>query len=574
MPIFNTSKQPHSQSKKMKPIIGISVNYKDGTSRIADAYVQAVVLAGGTPLLVPVTDDEQTLAAAVRQLDGLVLSGGVDIDPKYFGEEIIPECGTIDATRDTYDLRLIDYARRYQTPILGICRGMQILNVQMGGTLYQDIYAQNTTALLCHDQGDTPRTEPTHAVQIEKDSKLAAIVNANTLSVNSFHHQAVKDVAPTLCTSARSTDGLCEAVESPDYPIIAVQWHPENLAVAGRKEQRALFEWLVGEAKIHHEAQRLHDRIIALDSHCDTPMVYTDGMDFGQRNDGALVDFVKMDEGRLDTIFMAAYIPQKGLDEMATAEATQLAFDTLKLIHNQVDRNADKARIATSADEIRAAKRAGLKAVVPVVENGYAIGSDLGNIERFYNLGVRYITLCHNGDNLICDSASRTQHTHGGLSRFGRQVIAEMNRLGIMVDLSHAGEESFWQALDCSATPIICSHSSARTLCDHPRNLTDAQLRALAASGGVCQVCLYDGFLTTAEGTANVQTAVNHIDHIVQTAGIDCVGIGSDFDGGGTIRGCRASNELVNITKELLRRGYTPDDLRKIWGENLLRILR
>lgn len=558
----------------MKPIIGISVNYKDGTSRIADAYVQAVVLAGGTPLLVPVTDDEQTLAAAVRQLDGLVLSGGADIDPKYFGEEVMPECGAIDATRDTYDLRLIDYARRYQTPILGICRGMQILNVQMGGTLYQDIYAQNTATLLRHDQGGTPRTEATHQVTVGQGTKLEEITAAKTLSVNSFHHQAVKDVAPTLCASAHSTDGLCEAVESPDYPIVGVQWHPENLAVAGQKEHRALFEWLVGEAKIHHEAQWLHDRIIALDSHCDTPMVYTDGMDFGRRNANALVDFVKMDEGRLDTIFMAAYIPQKGLDETATAEATQLAFDTLRLIRSQVGKNADKALLAVSADDIEAAKREGRKAVVPVIENGYAIGSDIGNIERFYDLGVRYITLCHNGDNLICDSASRTRHTHGGISRFGRQVVAEMNRLGIMVDLSHAGEASFWNAIDCSAAPIICSHSSARALCDHPRNLTDRQLKALAAKGGVCQVCLYDGFLTTDEGTADVRTAADHIDHIAQTAGIDCVGIGSDFDGGGSIRGCRASNELVNITKELLRRGYAPDDLRKIWGGNMLRVMR
>lgn len=558
----------------MKPIIGISVNYKDGTSRIADAYVQAVVLAGGTPLLVPVTDDEQTLAAAVRQLDGLVLSGGADIDPKYFGEDIMPECGAIDATRDTYDLRLVDYARRYQTPILGICRGMQILNVQMGGTLYQDIYAQNTATLLRHDQGDTPRTEATHQVAVGRGTKLEEITAAKTLSVNSFHHQAVKDIAPTLRASAHSTDGLCEAVESPDYPIVGVQWHPENLAVVGQKEHRALFEWLVGEAKIHHEAQRLHDRIIALDSHCDTPMVYTDGMDFGRRNANALVDFVKMDEGRLDTVFMAAYIPQKGLDEAATAEATQLAFDTLRLIRSQVEKNADKARIAASADDIEAAKREGLKAVVPVIENGYAIGSDIGNIERFHNLGVRYITLCHNGDNLICDSASRTRHTHGGISRFGRQVVAEMNRLGIMVDLSHAGEASFWHAIDCSAAPIICSHSSARALCNHPRNLTDEQLKALAAKGGVCQVCLYDGFLTADEGTADVRTAADHIDHIAQTAGIDCVGIGSDFDGGGSIRSCRASNELVNITKELLRRGYAPDDLRKIWGGNMLRVMR
>lgn len=558
----------------MKPIIGISANYKDGTSRIADAYVQAVVLAGGTPLLVPVTDDEQTLAETVRQLDGLILSGGADIDPKYFGEKILPECGTINAERDTYDLRLTDYARRYQTPILGICRGMQILNVQMGGSLFQDIDTQSDNTPLRHDQGNTPRTTATHQIDIDSNTKLAKIVGTKTLGVNSFHHQAVKKTAPGLRAAAFAADGICEAVESADYPIIGVQWHPENLAVAGHKEHRALFEWIVSEAQIHHEAQQLHNEIIALDSHCDTPMVYTEGMNFGQRNADAQVDFVKMDEGRLDTIFMAAYIPQKELNEHDTAEATKLAFDKLQLIGTQTQKNAGVARLAFTADDIEAAKHEGRKAVVPAVENGYAIGTDLANIKRFGDMGVCYITLCHNGDNLICDSALRTHNTHGGISPFGRQVVAEMNRLGIMVDLSHANETSFWDAIDCSAAPIICSHSSARTLCDHPRNLTDKQLKALAEKGGVCQICLYDSFLTADEGTANVQTAADHIDHIVQTAGIDCVGIGSDFDGGGSIAGCRASNELVNITKELLRRGYTHNDIRKIWGGNMLRVMR
>lgn len=556
----------------MKPTIGISANYKDGTSRIADAYVQAVALAGGIPLLIPVLDDEAALATIINQIDGLVLSGGADIDPKYFGEETLPQCGTIVPERDQYDLRLITHALRLQTPILGICRGMQVLNVQMGGSLYQDIDTQCANPLR-HDQHLTPRTEPTHAIKIEKETKLAKIVGTNSLMVNTFHHQAVKAVAPTLRQSATSDDGICEAIESPDYPIIGVQWHPENLTLAGFAEHRALFEWLIGEAEIHHRAKEIHRKFVSLDSHCDTPMVYTDGMDFGQRNDNALVDFVKMTEGHIDTIFMAAYIPQKELDDASTAAATKLAFDTLQLIHNQVDKNSTKACIATSADKILEAKRRGLKAVVPVIENGYAIGRDIANIERFYRLGVRYITLCHNGDNLICDSASRTQHTHGGISPFGREVIAEMNRLGIMVDLSHAGEESFWQALEISQKPIICSHSSARALCDHPRNLTDAQLRALAAQGGVCQVCLYDGFLTKDEGTASVQTAVDHIEHIIEVAGIDCVGIGSDFDGGGEIKGCRAENEIINITKELLRHGHTDDELQKILGGNLLRVM-
>lgn len=557
-----------------KPIIGISANYKDGTSRIADAYVNAVVQAGALPMLLPITNDEPTLADLVRHIDGLLLTGGGDIDPKYFHEEIIPECGAIDATRDAYDMRLITYARRYQTPILGICHGMQILNVQMGGTLYQDIYVQNSGKhLLHHDQNDTPRTEPTHNVIVDSSSKLHQITKRNELAVNTFHHQAVKDIAPTLRCAATATDGICEAIESPYYPIIGVQWHPENLAIAGRDEHCALFAWLVGEADVFRHAKHLHRSCTTLDSHCDTPMVYTAGMNFGQRNDSAQVDFVKMDEGLIDTIFMAAYIPQKELTEQDTAAATTLAFDTLRLIHRQVADNADKAVVATDTRAIAAARAQAKRAVVPVIENGYAIGTDIDNIQRFYDLGVRYITLCHNGDNLICDSASRSTNRNNGLSVFGQQVVAEMNRLGIMIDLSHAGEKTFWDVIETSAAPIICSHSSARALCDHPRNLTDEQLVALAQKGGVCQVCLYDGFLTRNEGTADVQTAVNHIEHIIKVAGIHAVGIGSDFDGGGGINGCCAGNELINITKELIRRGHTDDDIRLILGGNLLRVM-
>ncbi len=557
-----------------KPIIGISVNYKENTSRIADAYVGAVALAGGIPLLLPLVADEQILAEAMRHIDGLVMSGGADIDPNYFGEKPIPELGTVVPERDTYDWTLIEYARRFQTPILGICRGMQILNVHFGGTLFQDITAQCGLERPTHDQGETPRSTPTHNVKIAENSRLQKITKSETLAVNTFHHQAVKDVAPSLVCVATSDDGICEAIESRYYPILGVQWHPENLAISGRKEHLALFEWLVGEARLQREARELHNACVTLDSHCDTPMVYTEGMDFGQRNDGAQIDFVKMDEGFLDTIFMAAYIPQKELEKSAFDAAEKLAFDTLHLIHTQVAKNADKAMIATSADDIEMAKRLGKKAVVPAVENGFAIGNDLANIQKLYDLGARYITLCHNGDNQICDSAVRSENRHNGLSDFGRKVVAEMNRLGMMVDLSHAGEKSFWDALALSKTPIICSHSSARALCNHPRNLTDEQLRALAEKGGVCQVCLYDGFLSENEVEANVFVAVNHIDHIVKIAGIDHVGIGSDFDGGGGIKGCQAGNEFVNIVKELLRRGYSHSDCRKILGENLLRVMR
>ena len=556
----------------MKPIIGISVNYKEQTSRIADAYVQAVHLAGGVPLLIPVLDDKETLENAMRQVDGLLMSGGADIDPSYFNETPIPELGDVDPKRDFYDCTLIDFARRHQLPILGICRGMQVLNVCFGGTLYQDIYAQHSGQLLNHDQSEARQIE-THTVTVTPGSKLSQIIGSEKIGTNTFHHQAVKDVAQNLCAVASSSDGICEAIESNDYPIIGVQWHPENLALANKESHIALFQWLINEAKLFREARLLHETFVSLDSHCDTPMVFTDDMNLGERTEGALVDFVKMDEGRLDAIFMAAYIPQRELDEAATKAANDLAKTILERIHTQLHSNGDKAMLALTADAIETAKQLHKKAVTPALENGYAIGTDLSQVEQFYNAGVRYITLCHNGDNAICDSAAKSQHTHNGISNFGKQVIAEMDRLGIMVDISHVGEKSFWDALAYSKNPVIASHSSARALCDHPRNLTDEQLKALAKKGGVCQVCLYEDFLSKTD-KASLQTAVDHIDHIVKTVGIDFVGIGSDFDGGGGILGCQASNELINITKELLRRGYSHDDIRKIWGGNLLRVMR
>lgn len=555
----------------MKPIIGISVNYKEQTSRIADAYVQAVHLAGGVPLLIPVLDDKETLEEAMRQVDGLLLSGGADIDPSYFNEKPIPELGDVDPKRDFYDYALIDFASRHQLPILGICRGVQVLNVYFGGTLYQDIYAQNSAKLLNHDQPEARHIE-THTVTVKANSKLSQIVGCEQLGTNTFHHQAIKDVAPNFNSVATTSDGICEAIESTHYPIIGIQWHPENLAVTNKKAHVALFKWLVNEATLFREARILHDTLVSVDSHCDTPMVFTNNMNLGERTESALVDFVKMGEGRLDAIFMAAYIPQKELDGTATKAANDLANAILERIHTQLQTNSDKAMLALTADAIEEAKKLGKKAVTPALENGYAIGTALSQVEHFYNAGVRYITLCHNGDNAICDSAAKSQHTHNGISNFGKQVIAEMDRLGIMVDISHAGEKSFWDALTYCKNPIIASHSSARALCDHPRNLTDEQLKALAKKGGVCQVCLYDGFLSQTE--ASLTTAIDHIDHIVKTVGIDFVGVGSDFDGGGGILGCQASNELINITKELLRRGYSHNDIRKIWGENIRRVMR
>ena len=205
------------------------------------------------------------------------------------------------------------------------------------------------------------------------------------------------------------------------------------------------------------------------------------------------------------------------------------------------------------------------------IENGQAIEDNLDNIDHFAQRGIVYITLCHNGDNQICDSA-RGNHTWGGVSPFGRQVIERMNRLGIMVDLSHGGEQSFYDALELSSKPIVCSHSSCRALCDHPRNLTDDQMRQLALKGGVMQVTAYHGFLSLNDD-ASIATFMQHLNHAVEVMGIDHVGIGTDFDGDGGVPGLADSSDLMNLTRHLLMQGYTTPDIEKLWGGNWLRVM-
>jgi microsomal dipeptidase-like Zn-dependent dipeptidase len=205
------------------------------------------------------------------------------------------------------------------------------------------------------------------------------------------------------------------------------------------------------------------------------------------------------------------------------------------------------------------------------IENGYAIGKELSHVERFRQRGVVYMTLCHNGNNDICGSA-RYNDEGLGVSEFGAQVIREMNRVGMMVDISHAGEQTFYDALNISQKPIVASHSSARALCNHPRNLTDDQLRALAMKGGVAQVTLYHGFLRE-NGTATIQDAIQHLNHMVKVMGIEHVGIGTDFDGDGGICGCASASELINFTRCLLKERYSEEDIRRIWGGNFLRVM-
>lgn len=233
--------------------------------------------------------------------------------------------------------------------------------------------------------------------------------------------------------------------------------------------------------------------------------------------------------------------------------------------------NCTAVDIAYRPEDLYRLKQEGKKTIMLGIENGYAIGKDLRNVEHFRRRGVVYLTLCHNGNNDICGSA-RYNEENLGVSEFGEQVIREMNRVGMMVDLSHGGERSFYEALEISRTPIVCSHSSCRALCDHPRNLTDGQLKAIAKRGGVVQVCLYGGFLQS-NRPATICDAIEHIHHMVNIMGIDHVGIGTDFDGDGGIIGCNDSSELINLTRFLLAERYSEEDIRKIWGGNFLRVM-
>jgi trp-G type glutamine amidotransferase/dipeptidase len=354
-----------------------------------------------------------------------------------------------------------------------------------------------------------------------------------------------------------------------------VQWHPEWMEEQGLP----LFQWLVKQAEIFAEAKRMHDKVLTLDTHCDTPMFFPLNVRFDQRDPRILVDLHKMAEGRQDATTMVAYLPQPKAGE---AFRNKVAFDVsgprsyadliFDKIENIVAQNSEYVALARSPQQLYANKAAGKKSIVLGIENGLALENDLTNVAHFAHRGISYITLCHNGDNDICDSARGTA-THGGVSEFGRRVIEEMNRTGIMVDLSHGAESSFYDALEISRYPIVCSHSNCKALCDVPRNLSDEQLRALAAKGGVAHITLYKGFLRT-QGEANIYDAMEHLEHAIKVMGIDHVGLGTDFDGDGGVRGIANSSEIINFTIQLLRRRFSETDIEKIWGGNWLRVMQ
>lgn len=379
----------------------------------------------------------------------------------------------------------------------------------------------------------------------------------------------------------------------------------------------------VSEEELVKKALAIHERVLTVDTHADTPLrMIEPGFDMSERHDpeetGSKVDYPRMKEGGLDAIFFAAFVAQDIRDDDGHSRAKTLCLQMLDSVIVSTERNADAVGLALDPDDAYALEKEGKRAIYLGIENGYPIGGDIGNIELYYNKGVRYITLVHSSNNDLADSATDPDGTeHGGISELGEAVVKEMNRLGIMVDVSHGNDSVFYDAIALSEAPIIASHSNARAVTEHKRNLTDEMLKLMAENGGVVQLTMLSNYLRDAPDnpkrdsaaavirkmakpagemtqedraamrkayheldelypvpSANVQHVVDHIDHIVKIAGIDHVGIGCDFDGGGGIDGIYDASEVMNITIELVKRGYTEEQIEKIWGGNLMRVFK
>ena len=377
------------------------------------------------------------------------------------------------------------------------------------------------------------------------------------------------------------------------------------------------------EERLIAKADKIHNRVLTLDSHVDTPLLlFREEFNIGQRNDphqrGGKLDFPRMKEGGLDAAFFAVFVGQGARTSEGYEVAKNRALTLFDMIHQAIEAHPDQARLALTPDDACRIRAAGKRAIYIGVENGYPLGDDVTVLQTFYDLGGRYLGLSHTRNNQLCDSSTDPEgEEHGGLTDFGREVVKELNRLGMMVDVTHISDQSFYDVLDVSRAPVIASHSNARAICDHPRNLDDNMLRALAKNGGVIQLCILSAYVKTMEpdpkrdsafadlrqrynnfedlsdeemdnarrewseldelfprSLATVADLVDHVDHVVNLIGIDHVGIGTDFDGGGALADCFDVTELGNITRELVRRGYSEEDIDKIWSGNFMRVFR
>jgi membrane dipeptidase len=367
--------------------------------------------------------------------------------------------------------------------------------------------------------------------------------------------------------------------------------------------------------ELSSRAREIHFSSLVFDTHADTPQrFFFDQFDLGHRDAEGCVDIPRLREGGVGAIFFALWVPV----EVTGSAATQRARGLLDAVLNQIERHGNDLALATSTSEVRKARAGGKIAVMLGVEGGHAINNDLDVLREFHSRGVRYMTLTHNAATEWADSSNDAPR-HQGLTDFGKQVIREMNRLGMLVDISHVSDPTFHDVLETSRAPVIASHSCCRALCDAPRNLDDAMIKALAARRGVIHITFHDGFLSQEYANANRARAaeiasheevvsqkfgenearnlielqrlsdasiragklpqvswekiVDHIDHAAGIAGADHVGVGSDFDGAFMPAGMEDASKFPRITEGLLRRGYGEADIRKILGENTLRVI-
>ncbi len=378
------------------------------------------------------------------------------------------------------------------------------------------------------------------------------------------------------------------------------------------------------QPSISEKSQKIHQEVLTVDSHIDWPIRQMINPDFNPsiRNnpedlDGGQWDIARMREGGLDAVFMSIYTRQRERTDSGHLQAKKQALQMIQLTQKLIEDHAEQIEGALNPEDAYRLEKAGKSAIFMGMENGYPLGQDINNVQLFYEQGIRYITLTHTLNNELGDSSTDEKQEWNGLSPFGEKVILEMNRLGIMVDISHVHDDTFWDVIQLTRSPIIASHSSARAVHEHPRNMNDEMLKAIQQNGGVVQICILDDYLKELEQTPERQAAVqklekewellingkptlqdirqflvkkkaidqqfpknqptvadvvDHIDHLVQVMGIDHVGIGSDFDGGGGVAGLKDVSELPNLTLELIARGYTKEEIRKIWGGNLMRV--
>jgi len=386
----------------------------------------------------------------------------------------------------------------------------------------------------------------------------------------------------------------------------------------------ALSSLMAGQPdSITKRALKLHHSIFTMDTHSDTPLVLG-RYDMGVRNERGqgTQDLPRMKEGGLSASCFAVYLGQGPRTPEGYARAKERALTTFWNLESMFKKYPNLCEQAYTVADIKRIAKTNKRVIVVTMENAYSLGVDLENINEYYSRGARMMGLVHSRNNDVCDSSTDAAVTGGvdnGLTEFGRAAVKRMNELGIVIDVSHASDKSFFDVLELSKVPIMASHSSSRAVCGHPRNLTDEQLLALKKNGGVIQICILSDYIKERDvdpehkklqddlearieefggwealrekpggdellreyralrarfggPVATVKDAVDHIDHIVKLIGIDHVGIGTDFDGGGALVDCQDVTEIPNITIELVRRGYSKRNIKKIWGENALRV--